>query len=623
MMEFMRTMAAGWVAKIFMGLLVLSFAVWGIADIFNGFGRGAVATVGDAEIDARDYQVELNKELRQLSNRLGQTITASQSAAFGLPNQVLGRMIAEGTLDDLALKYNVGLSDQELAKRISQEPSFQSLGSFDRSYMQQVLRSIGTTEDRYVSNRAKFEARRQIASGLAGEATAPIAALKVFHRFANEERAADYLVLEESALPELAEPTDSDLKTYYDANKLAFRALEYRSFDLLKLEPGDVADIASVSDEDAKISYETAASRFIQAEKRQVQQILFNSKDEADAAAAKIKDGATFEEILAERNITEADADFGLLTKAEVSDPAAADVAFGLELNTVSDVVDGRFGKLLLRVTKIEPEASKPFDEVKDLLKAEIAADRANGEVLDIFDNIEDERAGGATLQEIADKFNLKLRKVEMISKAGELKSEEKVTDLPEQEKLLTSVFDSDVDLETDAIDVANAGFAWFNVTNITPAQERPLDEVKDKVIAAWKEEKRSTQLADFAAKLKDELAGGKSLEAIATEQNMSVQQATNITRQSPGDLPQSAVDQVFGGPVGYASTAADGNKQYVLQVKTITAPEFNADGLENDALRQQLNQNAESDLLSQVVAGLQRDLGITINQPLLNQLAR
>lgn len=624
MMEFMRTMAAGWVAKIFMGLLVLSFAVWGIADIFNGFGRGAVATVGDAEIDARDYQVELNKELNILSNRLGRTITPSQSATFGIPNQVLGRMIAEGTLDDLALKYNVGLSKEELAKRIAEEPSFQTLGRFDRAYMQNVLRSLGTTEDRYVTSREKLEARRQIGGGLAGLATAPTASLKVFHRFANEKRSADYLILEESKLPEVAEPTDAELETYYKDKKLAFRAPEYRSFELLKLEPGDIADPSAVSDEDAKIVFDSGSNRFRTPEKRRVQQILFRSEEEAKAASDKIKDGTSFDDILTERNIKPEDADFGLLTKTELTDPAAADAAFTLDLNTVSDVVDGRFGKLLLRVTEIQPEASKPFDEVKDILKAEIAADRANGEVLDMFDSVEDERAGGSTLKEIADKLNLKLRTVAAISKAGDLKTEDKVTDLPEQEKLLTGIFESDVDLETDPIDIGNTGFAWYNVTDITPAQDRPLADVKAKVIEAWKADKRSTQLTDLATKLKSELDGGKSLADIAADQGIEVKQAKDLTRQSQGvSVPQSAIDQLFNGPVGYTATAAGENSQLLLKVTDITAPEFNADGLENDALRRQLDQNAENDLLSQLVGGLQRDLGISINQPLLNQLVR
>lgn len=621
MMEFMRSMAAGWVAKIFMGLLVLSFAVWGIADIFNGFGRGAVATVGETEIDVRDYQAELNMEVNALSNRLNQRFTIAQTAAFGLPNQVLGRMIGEATLNNLATDYNMGLSSNELAKTIAADPAFQNLGKFDRNYMTLVLRNVGTTEDRYVQQRQSLEVRRQLANGLTGLATVPHAALKVFNTFTFEKRDVDYLVLKEDALGEIAAPSDEALKTYFEEKKLTFRAPEYRSFDLVKLEPGDIVDPDAVSDEDAKTYYETAASRFIQPEKRQIQQILFNSEEEAKAASQKLKEGTSFAELLTERHLTAEDADIGLLTKQEVTDPAAAEAAFALEEGKVSDVVKGRFGHLLIQVSKIEASQAQPFEELKDRLKAEIATERANGEVLDLFDNIEDERAGGATLPEIAEKFNLKLRKVTDISKAGELANDDKITDLPEQQKLLTSVFETEIDFEADAIDISSTGFAWFQVSDIKPSRDRTLDEVKDKVATAWEKDERAKRNATLAGDILKQLKTGKSLADIATEKGLSVETAKDITRQAGGTLPASAVEQAFAGPVNHTSSAVNGSDQYVLAVTKITEPDFDADALQLDSLRRNLDANAGNDLLGQLSADIQRTVGITINQPLLNQV--
>ena len=120
----------------------------------------------------------------------------------------------------------------------------------------------------------------------------------------------------------------------------------------------------------------------------------------------------------------------------------------------MSGVVDGQFGFLLLRNAKTVPAHATPFEDVKDKMKAEIAAERANGEVLDMFDNVEDMRAGGATLEEVSKKLNLPLRTVTSISKAGKLEQGGTVTDLPEQETLLTSVFDTDIDYEADPIDI-------------------------------------------------------------------------------------------------------------------------------------------------------------------------
>lgn len=621
MMETMRSMATGWVAKILMGLLVLSFAVWGIADIFTGFGRGTVATVGDTEIDAQDYRAELNTEINALSNRLNQRLTVSQTAAFGLPNQVLGRMIAEATLNDMATRYNLGLSSEELARTIASDPAFQNLGKFDRDYMNLILRNLGTTEDRYVLSREGLEQRRQLAAGLTGLSTVPNAALKVFNAFTFEKRDVNYVVLKEEDLPAIEEPSDEALAKYFDDKKLVFRAPEYRSFELLKLEPGDIIDPDGVSDEDAKGYYETAASRFIQEEKRQIQQILFGSPAEAREALDKIRAGSDFDDIVAERNLTPEDIDFGLLTKAEVTDPAVADAAFALQEGDISEVIAGRFGSLLVRVAEIQPEQAQPFEELKDQLKAEIAADRAKDEVLDMFDKVEDARAGGSTLKEIANQLNLPYRTITAISRDGELQNEEKLTDLPEQTALLTNIFDTEIDYEADPIDVANTGFAWFHVKDIIPARDRTLDEVRVKVIDAWKKDERASQNANLASEILKEVQGGLKLEDVASQRNLAFLTAKAITRQGGGSLPGSAIDQAFGGPLGHGATAAGSAEQFVLQVAAIEAPDFSPDALQLDGIRQSLNDSAANDLLGQLTTDIQRSIGITINQPLLDQL--
>ncbi|WP_316862574.1 SurA N-terminal domain-containing protein [uncultured Cohaesibacter sp.] len=621
MMELMRSMASGFVAKILMGLLVLSFAVWGIADVFNRFGSSAIATVGDTEIDARDYQSELLLEVNALSSQFGQRLTVAQTAAFGLPNQILGRMINEATLNDLANDFNLGLSSEQLAKSIANEPAFQTSGQFNRNQMALVLRNSGTTEDRYVMTREALEVRRQLAAGLTGNTTIPNAALKLVNDFSFEKRDVTYLALKEADLGEIADPTDEQLSAYFEQQKIAFRAPEYRSFVMLKLEPGDILDPSAVTDEDAKVYYETVSNRFIQTEKRQMQQILFPTREEAEAALAKIKAGSSYEDIMAERNLTESDIDFGLLPKDEITDPIAAETIYSLDEGEVSDVVDGEFGFLLLKNAKTQPEISKPFEEVKDLLKTEIAADRANDEVLNMFDNVEDDRAGGSTLEEVGSKLDLPLRTITKISKAGELDTGEKITDLPEQENLLTSVFETDIDYEADPVDISKSGFAWFRVTDIVPSRDRTLDEVRDDVVAAWKKEERTRRNAELAGNLVKQLQEGKALADIASENGLTVQTATDITRQNGGELPAAAIDQVFGGPLEHKSSAVDGETQYVLEVVKVTDPDFDPDALQLQSIRQSLNQNAGNDMLSQLSATVLQKLGYTVNDALMQQV--
>nr|WP_321444482.1 SurA N-terminal domain-containing protein [uncultured Cohaesibacter sp.] len=621
MMETMRSMASGFVAKILMGLLVLSFAVWGIADIFSNFGRGAVATVGETEIDGRDYQSALILEVNALSNQLGRRLTSAETAAFGLPNQVLGRMIGEGSLNDLARRFNMGMSPKELAKSIAQEPAFQALGKFDRNQMNLVLRNAGTTEDRYVVNREKLEIRQQLAAGLTGKTTLPVSALKVFNTFSFETRDIAYVAMKEDTIGEIEDPSDTDLTKYFEQNKNAFRAPEYRTFEMLKVEPGDIMDASKVSDEDAKHYYETAQSRFVQPERRQMQQILFSSEEDAKAAAEKIANGASYEDIMTERNLKEADIDFGLLAKAEIPEKAAADAIFSLNEGQLSDVIKGRFGYLLLRNAKTQPSKAAPFEEIKDQLKAEIAASRAKDEVLSVFDKVEDERAGGSTLKEVSDKMKLPLRTVTAISAKGDLQSGDKVTDLPAQAELLKAVFDNDVDFEADPVEIKDSGYAWFMVKDVIESRERSLDEVRDDVIAAWKKDERAARNAARATAFLKEIEAGKSLEDVAAEQGLSVETVSNVARQGNAALPNAAIQKAFIGPEGHKTTAVDGTTQYILEVTKVTEPDFDADALQLASLKERLNQNAGNDLLGQLSEVILRDIGYTINEAMMQQI--
>lgn len=132
MLDALRNSVGTWFAKLLIGLLVLSFAVWGIADVFTGIGSTSVATVGDKEIPAEDFQRAYAREIDQLSRRVGQPITQEQAAAFGVPAQVLGRLIAEVTLDQEAAKLRIGVSDEAIIKTIQETPAFQGVNGYDR-----------------------------------------------------------------------------------------------------------------------------------------------------------------------------------------------------------------------------------------------------------------------------------------------------------------------------------------------------------------------------------------------------------------------------------------------------------------------------------------------------------
>jgi peptidyl-prolyl cis-trans isomerase D len=625
MLNTMRKHATGWVAQILLGLLVLSFAVWGIADVFTGVGNHSVARVGNTDISSVSFDRAYRRELQAMSQRVGQQITPDQARMLGIPNQVLGRLVTEAALDDQANNLHIGVSKDMLIREIAEDPAFKGPGgTFDRNYFVSLLRNNGMSEDAYVVERRAQEKRQQIAESISGGATAPDAFAKALHEYQTEKRDIRYIVLPTSVAGEIAAPNADELTAYYNDNKAEWRAPESRTLALIKVGPEEVARPEDVSDEDAQKAYDADKARFSTPETRHVYQIVFADESTARAAADRLKAGEDFEAVLESTGKKLADVDLGVVTRDRLIDAAVAEAAFGLAPNSTSDVVTGSFGPVVVRVTDVVPEAVKPFADVKDELKQTIALGNARADINVLRDSIEDSRAGGATLDEIATNNKLTVKKI-TVDQQGKDAEGNAVADIPAQAELLKGAFESDIGIDNAAIPTEDGGYVWYSIVDINEAHDRPLDEVKDKVIEAWKKQSAADKLLAKATEAKDRLGKGETLDDVATSLGLSAQSRTQQTRASqPAEgLSAEALKAAFAGPKGYAAVApgAQDGEQVVLQVAEVVETPYTASTDDSNPLTQQLADSMQNDLLQQYVSELQRQLGATVNQTVMQQI--
>jgi peptidyl-prolyl cis-trans isomerase D len=605
-------------------MLIFSFAIWGIQDVFRGFRDTELARIGNTVIQVADFQRQYNQQLQAFSRQTGQPISPDQARLLGLPNNLLGRLTTNAVLDERAKGYGLGLPLEKVATMVMEDPTFQAgTGRFNRDYFNEVLRQNGMTEAMFFQQQRNAYIRAQIGEAIAGDATPPKILQEALNRFGAETRSIDYLIVADTSLPAAAAPTDAELSAFFESRKADFKAPEYRKFAYMALSPADIAKTLVVTDEDAKADYDARKDRYTTPEKREVQQIAFPSAEEAKAAADRLASNAiTFDALVAERKLTAADVSLGSVTKAQMLDPAIAEEAFKLAVNTNSGAVAGKLTNVILRVTKIEPEVTRPFEELKDEIKQEIAQSRATKEILDIQGKIEDERAGGATLKEIAPKFKLAMVEVEAGDARGLDPAGAPVT-LPSDGDLLRRVFTTDMGAETDVIDARDAGFIWYEVLGITPERERTLDEAKAAVTAAFVTDQKAKALRARTDDLVKQIKAGKTLEDVAKELGTEVKQAWNLKRNEPSQgLSDDAVSAVFATQKDGVSAAAgaSGSERIVFKMTGSTVPDFDPKAETAVALQKQFAVQLGDDLLAQYVLRSQSDLGTTVNQQLLNQ---
>jgi peptidyl-prolyl cis-trans isomerase D len=627
MLRGLRKATNSWLGKTIMGavvgFLILAFAIWGIGDVFRSGGRATVATVGNTEISAEQFRQAYSDQLQQLQRQLGRPIPPEQARAFGLDRQLLEKMMAEAALNERVRKLGLGIGDTELARRITQDPAFRGInGQFDQQRFEQTIRAVGYTEPRYIAKLRNDMLRKQLEDTLIAGVTVPRAAIEAFNRYQSEERSIDYVVLGLDAVGEIPSPSPEVLAKYFDDRKSLFRAPEYRKLIVLAVTPDELARSIEISDADAKRAYEERLARYTISERREVQQIVFPNEEEAGKAAQQLKDGATFDALVAERRLKDTDVNLGLVPKTGIVDPAVADAAFALPPGGVSDLVKGRFGVTLVRVTKVELGSVKPFAEVESELKRELALDRAKAQVAEIRNKIEDELASGARLDEVAKKLQLPFRSIDAVDRSGRDPAGNPVADLPANAELLPSAFSAAVAAENDPLQVQGGGFVWYEVAAITPGRDRSLDDVKEKVEARWRENEIETRLRAKADEMVKKIDGGAKLADLAATDKLNVLWANNLKRRGSDALPSQVIAAVFRTPQGSAGTAEgkDPTERVVFRVINVNVPTFDAASPDVKRLEDALRRVFGEELLTEYLIKLEAEIGTRVNQSAINQ---
>jgi peptidyl-prolyl cis-trans isomerase D len=626
MLRGLRNASSNWLGKTIMitvvGFLALSFAIWGIGDIFRGFGRSTVAKIGGTEITIDNFRTLYNDRLQQFSRQFGRPISADQARTMGLDRIVIGQLIAEIVLDERARSLGLALSDAEVSKQIMTDPAFLGPnGQFDRFRFEATIRNAGYTEPRFVAEQRRRLLRRELAGTISTGLSAPKALVDAVNRYDNEQRSIEYVLLDRAQAGDIPQPSPEELAKYFDERKILFRAPEYRKLVIVSLIPSEQARWIEISDADLKRAYEERRARYVTPERRHILQVDFPNAESAQAAADRIAKGAKLDEIAKELGKTEKDIDLGTVAKAAVIDRAAGDAAFALKEGEVSAPVKGRFGTVLVQVLKIEPEQVRPFEQVAGELKQELATARAKTEIFDVYNKIEDARAEGKPLAEAAEALKLPMRTIDAIDRTGRDATGTPVS-LPDQ-RLLAGAFSTDVGVDRDALQVQD-GYIWYDVTGVTPSRERPIDEVKEQVEARWREQEIATRLNAKATEILDKLKAGTPFADVAAASNLKVETMNGIKRgQGSGALSQAAVAAVFRtakDAVGKAE-AAQPAEQVVFRVTEIVVPTLDAASADAKRVVETLDRGLSEDILGEYIAKLESEIGVTINQSALNQV--
>lgn len=618
MLDRMRAFASTWPARILIVALMVGLAFWGISNVFVNLGSTTVATVGGQEISTRQFERALRAQLNAYADRVGALPSLDQAIAQGIPSSVLQQLAATAAMEGLATDFGMGASDARIADQVAKDPGFLNvMGGFDRQRFNEVLRQNGWTEAEYLGAQAGVVQRQQLVEALFRGLPAPATMQDIVRRYQSDTRTLEYFTLSFTNVGPIPDPTDGELQNHLEANQSRYRTAESRTVRVLALTPETYAASLEITDTDLLAEYERTAAQFVAPARRTVSTLDLPAGVEAQFAVGA-SGGMDFQALVNQTGLADAVRSLGTLTRAEMTDAALAEAAFGLQAGEFA-VIDGAGGKRAVYVSAADPGGQLPFEAAKDQLREKLALQKARDAMPDMIDQIEEMRAALVSIDDIAGQFGLSATPSVVTRDGGGLDA---VPGLPEDARgrVAQSVFQATEGRLAAAIPLSADSTVWFDLVSVQAARDQTLAEARDAVVRDWTAERTDELLAARAAELADRLDQGEAIDVVASQVGAFPQVSTPIGRAGDGTfIGQNVAQAAFEGGVGYAGSARNAEGEYVVfQVDDIQAADTTGTDQEvASTLADVLSQSA----YTQFIAAIETDAGLGVNQQALQDV--
>ena len=633
MLNTIKQKFAGLLAKILIALLVVSFSLWGIGDVFVRDSDPAIVEIGGEDILVSQYRRAFTGAFNRLSRRAreqGQTITIEQARQAGLDRQVLRALISQNLLEQDASSLDLTASEDFLIELVNKNPNFQgAFGQFDPLLFQAALQNSELSQADYLKALGNEQIRLQFISIFNITLPVPDIMVEQIYHAQNEKRIAQYAILTPNMVAKPPQPTQDELNQLIENHFTQFTLPEKRQFALIILDAKPFTDRIRISDAELKNEYRARINQFKTPEKRKIQQMIFPDYQSALKARKKMKSGRDFIAIAKKRNLSKEDIALGWLSSGQYLDEKIEKAALGLKKNAISAPIEADLGFALLYLDDIQASRQKSFNSVKKNLRQKLALDRALEEIDEIHDLIEDERAAGVGLAEIAKKFKLRFFK-------GQVSANQEISlkGLPKITNLKQRIFNAEVIGELPIARTDNGHDYWLELVGIIPPQRLDDARAQKKARQIWAREQVQKSLRAKAEEIARKISLGGSLRSLT---KAKIRQTPPLARFAQSEeLSPEMLESLFRIPQGGAFQAVYSNpnqspsakappkvmpKVMVVRLAKITSSKDEPKARANlkNKIKKEINELIGNEKLAQYLSVSEGDIGFDIDLDNLN----
>lgn len=588
-----RDRVTGWIAGVIVGLLAVTFVLFGIQSYLEYQARVFAAEVNGEEIPPQELRRAYQEQIAQLRDMLGEDFDRLEIDEAEIRSEVLERLIRQRLLAQAAAEEGMIVGDALLAARIQSAPALQEDGEFSPERYRRLVMQQGMNERQFEENFRRSLLIQQLASGLTTTEQLPPSRLEALLRLQTQTRDLSYVRLAADPVRYPSQPETAAIEAYYAEHRDAYLAPERVRLSYIEVRRGDLADAVQISDADIEARYQERRDQLGRQQERELRHILIEIPPDADAEleaqarakaeqlAAELAAGADFAALAAEHSddpgSAQAGGDLGLVTRGTLPEALEAAV-FAAEPNQPSrSPVRTNFGLHLFEVTAIHQGEVLPLADVADQLRSELTEQRVDTMYHELLDSLAEfafenpdsltpaAEATGLTVQQPADWV--------VRGQAGE------PFDLPRVDQVIYSDDVLRQGYNSELIEIEEGHALVLRVEEYEAERQRALDEVRDEVVAQLQAEHARDQARAAGEALLAQARSAGDLKAAAEAAGQPLQAPGEINRGS-ADLDAGILDAAYalpwpeGRPSLGGRALADGD-YVVLQVARVALPDL------------------------------------------------
>lgn len=617
-----------------LGLLIASFAIWGIGPGLLGGNQAVIAEVGSQTVETQRFFRAVQNRATDIQAQIGGSMATTELIqTFQLDRSVLNEMVAEAAIAAEADRLGLAATREQIVEALLEIDGFKAPdGSLDRTFISFQLNSIGMTESQLEDDISKAVVRDHMLRSLVAANPVPGAVAKELQVLRGERRDLTLISIGSDVVGDFEDPDADELATWYELRKDDYASPDLRSYRYVLVTPDHYKSNVEVSEEEIAAEYDRRSSEFIDPELRDVLQVTVSDLATAEVISAAVAAGEDFATVAAANSsFTVDEIALGDQSRGDIEDGFGDDAAaavFALGAGTLSAPIEAFGNYTLFFVSEVTPGSEQALDEVRDQLVAGLIDDKAVTALFDQQGEIEDAIADDPVLETVAERFGLTVASVSDVSRQGRDRDGNQRLSTQAEYRILSQAYAQSVDDEPDALPLddrdSQVGFFMVTVDTVTEPAERPLGEVRNRVLTDWRAEKSKALAAEQAEIALAKLREGQAATDVIEETGGTSFNATNVARVGAegsgvsANIRRLAFELQEGGSELEASADGDG---YVIVRVDAVKPGNQDDADAINAIRAELNQLFLQDMLLQYQGYLLKKYPASINEVVLRTL--